>query len=164
MINKEELVVLKGPEYLYLGTNSFKPHNHYRHMVVNDSLKDTHIVYGFPFGSETFNRLFESSYTRILRDFKSLGMINLADKPITKTKFKALADIHTYGTGRKALSIFFFRKTRDCIYGFYPQSGSKKAMLDECYGYFLDLVNGKMDSLDEGDVRFKNTGIPIMYS
>jgi hypothetical protein len=159
-MDRTDLVVLKGLESVQFKTDTLNPHRYYRHIQIEDQ----HMVFGIIFDDDKFNDLFEFAHDRVIRDFQKIGILGSNLKPISKSLFAKLADIHTYGYGRKNVyHVWYFRNTRECIYGFYPMQGNKKSQLNECYEYYLDLVNGNVESLDVCDVRFGNCGIPLVY-
>ena len=155
----ENLVVLKGTEPVYMNTGVVKPNHFYRHIELSEGKRKEHLVFGFVFSDKEFNDLFELAHTRVLRDFKAIGILPESGKPISKSAFTKLADIREYGK----LRVWYFRNSRERIYGFYPMQGNKIENAIECYRWYLDLINGKMDSLDDGDVKFGNCGIPLAY-
>lgn len=160
MINKDELVVLKGTDKITMGQDIFKPHHFYRHSIMPTG----HLVWGVHFTNTEFYTHFELAHTRVLRDFTAIGILPPVNpQPISKTLFTHLADIHVYGTGRKALKVWYFG-TKQCRYGFYPMQGNQRENQAECYQYYCDLISGDMTALDDKEVKFGNCGIPLVYS
>lgn len=159
-MNKENLVVLKGSTQLEFKTDIIKPNVYYRCIDIG---KKQYLVYGIVFSHKKFKELFEFAQDRVLRDFKDLGILNEDNTPVSKSLFTNQADIHTYGTGRKALKVWYFRNSCERIYGFYPMQGSKVENQKECYQMYLDIINGDVESLDNEDVKFGNCGIPLSY-
>jgi len=156
----DSLVILKNSEQLEFETCTFRPNHFYRHRK-NET---QHLVHGVIFDDKKFNELFELAHTKVLRDFKAIGLLPENNKPVSKTKFTSLADIHLYGrNSRTGKNIWFFRKFKDMIYGFYPMQGTKVENQKECYQWYLELIEGNVSCLDEADVQFGNTGIPIGY-
>ena len=159
-IDKENLVTLKSALTATKGNTHFKLNHFYRCIWLD---KNTALVYGEHFTKVEYNSLFETAQKRVLRDFKTLGILGKGNTPISKSLFTKLADIHTYGSGRKSLKIWFFRDSRDIIYGFYPTQGTKAEAQNECYSWYLEIIAGNMACLDERDLCFGNCGIPIAY-
>jgi hypothetical protein len=160
---KTDLVVLKNQDCVMFDTETFRPNINYRCIKLENKDTVEYLVYGIVFDSETFDRLFETTHEKMMRDFNELGLFQKNGNPISKNKFSNLADIHTYGKGSSKLHILIFRNSRERMYGFYPNQGVKPMQLKESYDYFLEIVNGNMDSVDSGDVCFGNCGIPIYY-
>ena len=161
-MNKTDLVVLKGGfNSILQGVETLYPNKFYRHCDMGDG---NHLVYGCLFTSNEFNLYFEYAHDRVMRDFKTIELLKANNQPINKTSFKRLVDIHGYGYGRNTKHIWFFRSSRNCIYGFYPEHGlNKREQLNECYRMYNELVNGFVDCLDDGGVKFGNCGIPLIY-
>lgn len=160
----EHLVILKGNEKLEFKTGIVEPHKHYRCISITDNGITQYLVYGFVFTKEDFDCLFELSHIRIIRDFKALGLITPNGKPLSKAAFIKMANIHKYGTFKYAKQIWVFRNSRDLIYGFYPSEGTKVETGKECYRWFLEVIQGNMSSIDNGNIVFGNSGIPLIYS
>lgn len=157
-MNKENLVVLKDALTATKGHTQFKANHFYRCIPDNNGA----LIYGEWFTKREYNSLFETVYDRMIRQFTDLGLI-VNGQPVSKAKFTKLADIHTYGNGHRAKKIWFFRNSRDVIWGFYPMQGNKTENAKECYQYFTDLVSGNMEPIDSEDVNFGNAGIPLTY-
>jgi hypothetical protein len=154
------LVVLKSNQFIKIGDSGFEPNKFYRFSHLDSK---NVLVYGESMTLKKFESNFEFAWVKVMRDFKSLGMLKADNSPISKTSFKKLADIHTYTGGSRTLRIWFFRNTRDCIYGFYPMKDTLQNELNECYEWYLQLVCGNMDSLDDENVMFGNCGLPLTY-
>ena len=158
-MNKTNLVMVETP--IERGTTTFKKNNFYRHIVLENNL---HLINGETFTNKEFDRLFILAIDRVKADFKKIGILGENDKPISKSLFTRVADIHTYGSGRKGYKIWYFRGGKDLIYGFYPMQSNQRENQRECYQWYLDILNGEVDCLDERDVCFGNCGIPLSYS
>ena len=166
-MKKENLVTLKRPiNFLAHGHSTFKRYQYYRCIpdVIDNETKG-YIIYGEYFTLEEYAQHFDLAYDRIIADFKALGLVDSQGKAVSKTAFKKLADIHTYSNGRKAgtYHIWYFRDSRERIYGFYPMQGNQKDTLNELYDYLLQVCNEDMTPVDEKDICFGNRGIPIGY-
>jgi hypothetical protein len=159
-MTSENLVVLKDNKVLEFKTDILKPNINYRCIAIDNK---NFLVYGIVFSKAKFNKLFEYTHTRMLNHFKTLGLIDANGVPVSKSLFTKLADIHTYGNGRKAFKVWYFRTTREVIYGFYPMQGTAKENQTECYQWFLEVVNGNMEAVDSHDIMFGNCGIPLAY-
>lgn len=155
-MNIENLVVLK--DALTVEKGHFAPNKFYRCLPDGKGF----LIHGEWFTKAEYNSLFETVHGRMMSQFEALGLI-VNGLPVSKTKFTKLADIHEYGTGRKALKVWYFKNTRDVIWGFYPMQGNKTENAAECYEMFTELVGGCMDAIDSGDVAFGNCGLPLAY-
>jgi hypothetical protein len=111
-----------------------------------------------------FKSLFENAIDRVKNDWKQIGILGENDKPISKSLFTKLADIHIFGYGTRAMKVWYFSNGRGSIYGFYPMQGTKIENQKECYEYYLDILNGKCEHLDERSVCFGNSGYPLSYT
>ena len=155
-----KLVVLKSAISANIGNTNFKAHRFYRHVNLNNGY---HIVNGEPIHENDFKALFMDAIERVKSDWRMIGILGENNEPISKSLFTKLADIHQYGNGKNNTKIWFFRNTRDCIYGFYPMQGNKVENQNECYQYYIDILNGDYEPLDDEDVCFGNCGAPLRY-
>ena len=159
----KDLVVLKVSENVMFETETFRTNINYRCCRLTENNVTQYLVFGIVFDEETFNRLFETTHERMIRDFTEMGLIKSNGKPVSKSKFSQIASHHNYGSGSRKLGVWYVNKNSNFIYGFYPYQGNKQEQLKECYEYFLDILKGEMDSVDSDDVCFGNCGIPIYY-
>lgn len=164
MERKDYLVCLKGNQKGFTtesGTD-FNPHKAYR-FIKNGKWN---LVNGEPLSDKVFNTLFEFVLDRAKRHFELLGLTKNGN-PISKTKFKELADIHQYGRGKEMLNVIYFNGFHNdkIIYGFYPlcKGDSKAICLTNAHQMYLQFLNGDSDDFDCEDIQFGNTGIPIGY-
>jgi hypothetical protein len=155
------LVTLHSALEATKGETKFRKNHFYRHV---DYGNGHHIVNGEDFTDIEFKSLFESAISKVIKDWVKIGLLTENGERLTKTAFKRIADIHTYGAGKKTLKVWYFRGDKDCIYGFYPMQGTNFENQKECYQWYLDILNGNDESLDEKDVCFGNCGLPLMYS
>lgn len=162
MLKKENQVVLKSQDGFFYADTKFSANHFYRCIELSERKRSEFLVYGCIFSAKEFAEKFEYAIDRIKRDFVELGLLKPNHDVISKSLFSASADIHQYGT-RSKLHVWYFRNSKDRIYGFYPSQGSKKDQLAECYQMYLETLNGNMDYLDCGDICFGNCGIPISY-
>lgn len=166
-MKKENLVILKAKvgEFTH-GHSTFKPFVYYR--CLPDMDKDRligYIIFGEWFSIEDYNQFFDLVYDRIMADFHDLGLFDSDSKVISKTAFKKRANIQTYTNGRAngVYHIWYIRDSRERIYGFYPSQGNQRDNLSECYEFLLQIISGNMEPIDEEDVCFGNSGIPLDY-
>ena len=82
-------------------------------------------------------------------------------KPISKTAFGKLADVHNNGR-RVTFHVFHFGIPRENQFAFYPPYGcSKKEALDIAYECYLDCFTENKQEFVDGNVCWGNLGIPI---
>lgn len=167
-MNRENLVILKGKSTVVIQANGtrIEPNKHYRCVEVTRTKERQFLVYGVHFDEASFNQLFEFFYDKVLREFKTLGLIGENNKPLTKKAFKECASVHQYGRGKGMLNVlYFYIQPKECIYAFHPQfqGDSKAKCIDNAYKMYLDLLNGEMDEVDNREIQRGNCGIPICY-
>ena len=155
-----ELVVLKSALTATKGETIFKANYFYRCMKVENG----YIVYGELFDEREFKSLFEDAISKVVKDFVKIGLLTENGVRLSKTAFTKLADIHTYGYGSNKMYIWYFRGSKDCIYGFYPMQRTMAKRQKECYQWYLDVLNNQYEPLDECNICFGNCGTPLNYS
>ena len=164
-MDKTNLVYVKGGEEFEheYSKQKFKPNKPYRSSKLS---KIDWVVNGCKFDAETFQERFQFVHDRVMHHWSDMGLLD-GDKPISKKKFKELADIHEYGFAgglkRSRLRIFIFSNATGIYYGFYPMADTKANNIDECYQMYVDTVNGNMEYFDCGDIQCGDKGIPISY-
>ncbi len=170
MKRQDYLVCLKGNTAGFSVAHcntEFIPHKAYRCIELSEGNQTEMLVNGVVFDKEEFEQLFEYVLDRAKRHFAQLGLL-IDGEPVTKNKFKGLADIHQYGRGKSMLNIIFFHGFFDndkVMYGFYPicKGDSKARCINNAYDMFIEFLNGESDDFDCGDIQFGNRGIPICY-
>ena len=164
MLRKNHQVVLKSQDGFIYADNQFKSNTFYRCIQLSKGKRSEFMVYGCIFSAKDFKEKFEYAIDRIKRDFVELGLLKSNLSIISKNLFSTSADVHQYGSKRSSsLHVWYFRISRDMIYGFYPSQGSRAKQLAECYQMYLETLEGNMDYIDCGDICFGNCGIPISY-
>jgi len=122
------------------------------------------MVYGVQMDAKLYEGNFIMLAPVMLQLFKMMHMLKEDGSPLSKSAFKERASIHTYG-GRTGYKIFHFYtnspKTR--LISFYPMQGNLRDQTQECYEYYMDIINGDMEPIDSKDVQIGNSGIPIGY-
>lgn len=146
---------------------TFKAHKHYRCTELSEGDQTEMLISGVVFDKKEFDQYFEYVLDRAKRHFTHLGLL-VNDKPVSKSKFKQLADIHPYGHGKKVMNMIYMHGFFDndrVIYGFYPalQGDSQAKCINNAYEMFIEFLNGESDDFDCGDIQFGNCGIPIVY-
>jgi hypothetical protein len=162
IMDKNSLVILRGSKELKIDEEVFTPLTFYRSIAVTENAT---IVNGFCIPNQEIERDFELAYDKVIRDWELIGLV-VGGKPITKKKFKELADVHVYGRQTNNNRIAFFNThPKECLYGFYPMYNENKAkQLDSLYVLYLETVNGNMSYIDQEYIQFGNCGIPLSYS
>jgi hypothetical protein len=158
MFGEANIVILKENENITEGNTEFKKNLFYRCCKQDKG----YIIYGEYFEKAKAEQLFVEATIRVGKDFRTLGLLTEYNESISFKQFKELGDVHTYGRGRTALRIVFFRtfeQGNHLIYGFYPNQGTKA----ECFQYYLDTVSGDMIHVDSEVIQFGDRGIPLTY-
>jgi hypothetical protein len=130
--------------------------------------KNEHYVFGACYSDAEFEQLFKPYDVKVLNDWKTLGLI-VNGKPISKTAFRRLLDVHTYkgrkGSGVTTSYIGYIMNGRDMIYQFFPEwvNSPKAHNISFMYQNYLDVCNGDVEAFDCRDIIFGNCGIPISY-
>lgn len=165
-MDKSNLVILKGSNELKLGFDTLTPNKFYRCLKDSENGATSYFVYGINMSEEFFEAYFELAYDRIIRDWKSIGVIG-SDGIITKKVFCEMADVHTYGKQTNNMRIMYFGG-KDCIYGFYPPFNENKVkQLDHMYRWYKEVVicgEYAMQYFDNREIQFGNCGIPLTFS
>lgn len=160
MLGVISLVVLKEPKDLTNGVDTLKKNHFYRCCKQGKG----YIIYGTYFDKKYAEKIFEPAIERVKRDFVLLGINDFNVLCVSKTRFKKLADVRTYGKLKIVYFHGFNNETNSkVIYGFYPSQGNKTECLDECYEMYSKIMGGDFEPLDDKDVQFGDRGIPIGY-
>ena len=160
----DNLVVLKGGRPIEYANEVFYPNKYYRVITLEEKPVRQHLVFGKVFRDDKFNEMFEYAHDRVMKHWEMIGLRNLhTGKPITKTAFNKLADVHVYTGNRVKIRIIFFRNSREVIYGFYTYNNTKAKDLKDAYKMYIKTFNGSTEYLDSGEIQFGNRGIPIAY-
>ena len=162
-MNKDNIVVLKGDKALEFQTDTMYPNTFYRCLEVAENNNKQYCIYGIIFDQVGFDKYFEFGYDKIIRDWLSIGLIESNGKLISKSKFKSLANVHTYGKVLNNNRIILFGIPNKCLYGFYPMySENKSKQLDATYEWAKQTFIGNMRYIDQDSIQFGNCGIPIV--
>lgn len=120
------------------------------------------LVYGEWMPIEFFKENFALYVPILLERLKAIDMLDNG-KPVSFKKFKEKVSIHNYGRGVKKLKIMFIGHPKENLFAFYPMQNPNPIALKECYEKYVALVNGDWSPLDDGDIIWGNSGIPICY-
>lgn len=162
-MNKDNLVILKASNELKLGSDTIYPNKYYRCLKDEEKGNARFYVDGINMSKDFFDEYFELAYDRIMRDWERIGLTK-DGKLISKTAFKELASVHTYGKQTNNLRIMFFGFPKECMYGFYPiYSENKTKQLDGIYEWCKQVMDGNMNYFDTNHIQYGNKGIPLCY-
>jgi len=101
------------------------------------------------------------SNEQLVDNLKLLGLVDLStNKPISYSGFKNRASVIKYSNKYKTVVV---GQPQQNLFGFYTMWGNDSEVMKEAYEMFVDLVKGKMDDYNEGDVQWGNCGIPLSY-
>lgn len=160
-MDKNNLVVLKGSKPFSIGDGHFLPNTYYR-CLPPEKPTDIYLIWGYGIVPDQYIDKFEFVHDRIIRDWTNIGLI-VNSKPISKTAFARLANIHTYGNQKNNLRIYFFGP-KECQYGFYPLLRENRTQqLVYLYEMFIETLLGDMTWVDDHNIQFGNCGTPIGY-
>jgi len=159
-MKKENLVYLRpSVETITVGQTVFKANKPYRRVPSDGN----NVVYGELFDNDSFNMFFETAHNRIMRHFTTIGLVK-DGKPVSKSKFKALAYAVKYGKGKDSFYVaYFYTHPKECMYRFSPlfSGGNKTVQMTNLYNDFIDLVNGDVEKIDDELIQFGNRGLPL---
>jgi hypothetical protein len=161
-MNIPTLVILKGKTTLIdeSSQTKFIANKHYRCIEADGGM----IVYGVWFCMDSFNNMFVNLHDVITEQWSNNGLLpNM--KPLSKSKFAEVLDLHQYGKGKKKLFIGFVGNKMDGLFAFQPlSSGETKAkFLAYAYKMYQDVLNGDMTDVDEELIQRGNSGVPITF-
>ncbi len=154
------LVYLKDDQTRNINDVTFKAHVPYR----CSPMEDSYIVYGIAFTQDEFDDTFEYVLDRAKVHFEDMGLL-VNGKPVTKTRFKKLSDIHTYTSRTTKLHIIFFHGADRINYGFYGRfnKDTQAQVYKDAYQDFINFLEGESAGFEGGNIQFGNCGIPIGY-
>lgn len=144
-------------ESVELAFSQFKTDKFYR--VSFDADQKGCIVFGEWMPIEKFEQFFELVVPLLQKKLATL----LGDKKVSFAEFKRRANVHVYGRGLRASRIVFIGSPKENLFGFYPMQSNKAESLKESYEYYLRLLDGDFEVIDDKDVQWGNCGIPIGY-
>lgn len=163
-LTAKNIVILKSTTDVYIEGFPYNAGRGYR--CIHNEVDGTYIVNGYGYSEKTFNKYFQYMYQVVMDEFLTLGLVKENNKPITKKAFFELLDVHVYGRGANKDYIgFVFKSPKDIIYGFYASyyASTKAEFKKEVYSYYLELVNGSMDNIDNDLIQRGNCGVPTGY-
>lgn len=120
-MEKENLVTLRhGLDELQYNGIQFKAHNFYR---CDTDTGFPYIIFGTNVSKDVYENCFETAHARVLRDFKTLSLIDKNNKPIRKAMFKAALHQQIFrGRNRVILYVYYFyTHPKELCYAFYPE-------------------------------------------
>jgi len=165
IMREDNLATLKGNATLesQCGTR-IEPKKHYRCIALTEGDETQILVHGIVFSYKAFKELFYYTHDVIMNEMSEIGLLPMM-KPLTKTAFVELMDLHQYGKGKRKLYIGHFGDKMNGMISFYPRfAGDTKArFLKQAYENYQQVLNGNMSLIDTDMVQRGNSGVPIAY-
>jgi hypothetical protein len=100
-------------------------------------------------------------FEQIIPKLTELGLVKDGN-PVSFAAFKKIADAHPYG--RRHYIYVIYVGTKENRFGFYPPRTNKVESVKIAYGYYLDLFSEMKQEWLDGNVKWGNCGISLMYS
>lgn len=149
--------------------SEFKVHTFYRAIQLENETQIEILVNGEVFPKANFDLIFESGYDRVMRDFKLAKLVNENGKPVSKTQFKKLCDLHTYISSYRTKGKLFkgrFVTFKDRgIYTFQTDfRENQNDFFKATYRMFIDMINGDLYPIEQKLVQYGNCGMSLSYS
>lgn len=92
---------------------------------------------------------------------KTIGLLPEPKTPLAYSQFKNYVTIREYG---KKNRIVFTGIPNEALFAFYVDFGTYPDMLREAYDWYVQIVKGDRNPVDEKKVMIGNTGIPDEYA
>lgn len=167
-MKKNNLIVLKTTHPLFWEGEGFALNTVYRCLTPIETESDSYLINGFWFTQAEFDLYFEFAYDRVIRDWKSLGLVKEdvtgSLKAITFKEFKERMNIHFYGKQINNLRIGYVGIPKENFYKFYPMvNANKQIQLKEMYSRYQYVLEGNMYYLDGRWIQFGTFGVHIPY-
>jgi hypothetical protein len=162
-MDAKSLVTLKSRKISLVDESSqtkFIPNEHYRCMESEGG----YIVYGVFFDKGTFDNMFEFLHDRMLSEWSENGLLpNM--KPLSKSKFIEVVDVHQYGKGKNKLWIGLVGTKMSGLWAFQClcKGDTKVRFLSQAYEMYQTALNGDMEDIDDELLQRGNSGIPISF-
>jgi len=158
-----KLVILKGKATLIneASQTTFIPNKHYRCMEMGKGF----IVYGVWFSKDAFNELFDNLHDVMMEQWSENGLLPMM-KPLSKSAFVEVLDIHQYGKGKNKYWTGFVGNKMNGIWAFdvLCQGETKARFLKQAYSMYQDALNGDMTDIDDCMLQRGNSGLPFVHS
>ena len=149
------LCILNKESFAYGFDNTFKKNVTYR--VSFDEDQKGCLVYGEWMDIKTFESNFILYIPLLQERLRRLNLV-VNGKPIPFKEFKELG----YIVGRGYINLYIYSHPKENLFAFYPRNTHTKSQgLKECYKMFVDLVNGEIDGVDRGSIKWGNCGLPL---
>ena len=166
-VNKDNLVVLKSrtTSLISEGTQTtFIPNKHYRCLSITENDRTEYLVYGVVFSKEAFESLFEFLHDRMMNEWSENGLLPMM-KPLSKSAFVEVLDVHQYGKGKNKYWIGFAGNKMDGLWAFQClcQGDTKARFLKQAYEMYQSALNGDMEDIDDELLQRGNSGIPLSF-
>ncbi len=139
----------------------FKVGKVYRSIEIKDNGFHQVLVYGVVFDYEFFEEHFEDHTAVVIKRLTQIGMVKDNGSMVSKTAFaRDYATVHKYSRGNDYKMLYV--GGRGNVFGIYAGRGaSKKDVIDTAYDVFGKLLQGDLDPIVLGYVKYFTKGIPI---
>ena len=163
-MNAKNLVTLKSRKISLVDESSqtkFVPNKHYRCIEADGG----YIVYGVWFSKGAFNNMFEFLHDRMMDEWSENGLLPMM-KPLSKSAFVEVLDVHQYGKGKKKYWMAFAGHKMQGIWAFdcLCQGDTKARFLKQAYAMYQRALNGDMEDIDDCMLQRGNSGTPLAHS
>ena len=168
-MKKENLVVLKGSIIRGIWKSKteteFSPNKHYRCIELLEGGYSEFLINGVVMSRETFEYNFEYLFDRMIKEFKTIGLVSPNGHKISKSAFNEHIDVHQYGKGQNKLFIGFVGNKVNGMYAFQPlcKGDTKVRFLKQIYQMYCDVLKGDMTNFDDEMIQRGNSGIPLSF-
>ena len=158
-MNAKNLVTLKSRKISLVDESSqtkFVPNKHYRCIEADGG----YIVYGVHFNKGTFDNMFEFLHDRMMTEWSENGLLPMM-KPLSKSTFVEVLDVHQYGKGKKKYWIAYVGNKMQGLWAFQClcQGDTKARFLKQAYDMYQQALNGNMQDIDDEMLQRGNNGI-----
>lgn len=151
----ENSICILNKESLQIKDTQFKANTNYR--VSFDEDKKGCLVYGEWMTIQRFEANFVLYIPLLQERLKKLGLI-VNGKPVSYKEFVDRCNVF----GRGYINVYIYFHPKENMFSFYPMGTTTKIEgLKTCYQTYLKLVQGDMDVVDFGYVKWSNCGLPL---
>jgi hypothetical protein len=158
-----KLAILKGKSTLICESSqtTFEPNKHYRSIEHDGGV----IVYGVWFSMVAFNDLFVNLHDVMMEQWSENGLLPMM-KPLSKSAFVEVLDVHQYGKGKKKYWTGFVGSKMNGLWAFdvLCQGDTKARFLKQAYAMYQRALDGDMEDIDDCMLQRGNSGLPFVHS
>lgn len=152
------------PKLSRIGDEMFEKGKVYRYMNQGNGYV---VVNGVGIPAESFHKHFMDYHTFVVSKLKEIGVYdNTNECLVSLNRFKKdYCDLHTYGRGANKRFIGFIGHPKENLFGVYVSYNitTKTNAIREAYYMLNALLDGNKDLLDDEDIMWGNSGVPISY-